>query len=79
MSAALYVWASFTLGWDGDWTASAGPSVALSRYSESLDASRLQVELSPCTMHVDDEAETLTVRFESSVESSILAAAREQR
>lgn len=75
MSAALYLWVSLTVGWDGSVQASGGPSVVLRRYSESLDATRLQVELAPCTIHVDDE---LTVGFESSVESSILAAAKEQ-
>jgi hypothetical protein len=75
VSAALYLWVSLTVGWNGSVQASAGPSVVLRRYSESLDATRLQVELAPCTLSIDDDA---TVRFESSVESSILAAAREQ-
>ncbi len=75
MSAALYLWVSLTVGWDGSVQAHGGPSVVLRRYSEALDDTRLHVELSPCTVSIDDEA---AVRFESSVESSILAAAREQ-
>ena len=77
MSAALYLWAAFTLGWDGSWEAHAGPSLVLSHYSESLDATRLQVELAPCTASYSSEERKL--RLQSSLESSILAAAREQR
>lgn len=75
MSAALYLWAAFTLGWDGSVVVHGGPSVVLRRYSEALDDTRLRVELSPCTVSLDD---TGRLGFESSVESSILAAAREQ-
>lgn len=76
MSAAFYLWASITVGWNGSWAASAGPSVAVRHYSESLDAQRVSVELAPCTVSYDSDARRFSLQ--SSLESSILAAAAEE-